>query len=188
METGEMDDILKAMRDSGFEPTANTDEARDFPVLEGKYEALWTGMKPWASKETGEIENYVAEYRIQQTLSGDNGDGRVFSKWHRIGGSMRDYAKDGSYTERAVEPADKMKAIGRLVNDAVTCGIRLDISSTAALEASFDSCIGKVAYLTCYRRKSDGKQGWMVVTKEDAMKPKGASKSAGAGASSAAPF
>lgn len=147
-----MDDILKTLRDAGFKPKANEDV--DFPPVKGEYRVDVKSLKPWVSKDSGEMEAYMLELRVTETLSGDKADGRTFTRFYRMGGLM---FKDG--VKVPVQATDKAEAFKNLCNDLYTLdgGPTLDTSSTEAFEVGFSGLIGAIGYV----------RSWHFASKED---------------------
>lgn len=144
-----MDDILKTMRESGFKPKPNVDE--DFPAVKGEYRVDVKALKPWTAKDSGAKEAYMLELRVTETLSGDKADGRVFSRFYRVAGTVRDW-KDGVSTDRPIEPKDVIESLKALASDVYTLdgAPSLDMSSTEAFEAGFAAIIGSVGYVRAW--------------------------------------
>jgi len=169
-----VDDILKIMRESGFKPKANVDE--DFPAIKGEYRVDVKALKPWVGKESGEKEAYQLELTVTETLSGDKGDGRTFSRFYRVAGKMREW-KDGVSHDREVGATDVIESLKALASDIYTLdgAPTLDMSSTEAFEGGFPDIIGRTGYIRAWhfpsRDDADKKvQQWLLKTQKDLRK------------------
>ena len=170
--------LTDALRQQGFRPSENVDE--DFPPIAGEYKAVVKAIRP--EQTDGMKDRYLAQFKIVQTLSGDMADNRVLLRSYRIGGVKFD--------KSAVTEQEAVEAIKAMANDAMTCGVALDLSSDEALEDSLAGWLDKECYLRAWHFSPKDEperkiQQFKVKREKDLRK---ASQDGAAGKTAQAPF
>jgi hypothetical protein len=162
----------------GYKPQANEDV--DFPPIKGEYKATVAVIRP--EQTDGVEDRYHAQFKIQQTLTGDVADNRVLLRNYRFAGT--------NFDKSAITEEQAAKAVKDMANDAMTCGVDLDLSSDEALVASLATWLGKECYIRAWhfspKDDPDRKLQMFVIKRERDLRKD--SKATASGQTARAPF
>lgn len=136
---GDVMDFLK-----GFKPQINEDGS-GFTVIEGVCVTKVNYLRPEKNKD-GVVDRYRRELEVVDVLSGNGTPGRkLWTTFYQ----------------------DNEDSVKKLVNDCFTSGITLDLSSKAAMEASFEDAIGKKVYVRCWAWTPDKAKDGTIIPEQD---------------------
>jgi len=117
-------DIMKTLLAEGWTPVAN--EEGGFKPLKGSYLSTLTTLRKEESQFEKGVMQYVAEWRVSETLDGDQAAGRAFFRRYNC---------------------DDPKKVKKLLTDLFTMGVELPGKTTEEFEKGFEKAIGKPAFI-----------------------------------------